>query len=354
MNMMRNIIEQTASLREAISQLNRLSGSEMTLFVVDGMETLKIVGTLTDGDVRRALLNGIGLEQAVSGAMFTEFKRLKAAQPDQVDTIREIRGRGITMVPVVDPDGRLVEIADLSRRVTQLPLSAILMAGGKGERLRPMTLETPKPLLKIDGKAIVDYNIEALARVGIKDITVCTRYLAEQIHQHFSEPVAGINVKCVTETMPMGTIGAAALVARSEHGDTLVMNSDLLTTISFEDMYLKHRDTQALVTVGVIPYQVSVPFAILTTEGNNVTGIEEKPSYSHYANAGIYIFNNKVLDRLNVGSPADAPDLIRDVIDEGGKVTYHVINGTWIDIGTPTDFAQAQELMRHHRNLSAK
>ena len=135
-------------------------------------------------------------------------------------------------------------------------------------------------------------------------------------------------------------------------GNTLVMNSDLLTTVSFEDMYVKHRDSGAEITVGVIPYQMSVPYAILTTDGDNVTGIEEKPSYSHYANAGIYILSNRILSSIPSDTAVDAPDLIRSAITDGCKVTYHVINGTWIDIGTPTDFRQAQELMRHHRNFN--
>lgn len=225
------------------------------------------------------------------------------------------------------------------------------MAGGKGERLRPLTLTTPKPLLEIGGKAIIDYNIEALASVGIDDITVTTRYLAEQIHQHFATPVAGVKVKCVEETMPLGTIGAAALVSRTEEGNTLVMNSDLLTTISFEEMYMRHIEEVADVTIAAIPYVVSVPYAILTTDGANVNGIEEKPSYSYYANAGIYIFSNKLLDTVPSDSRTDATDLIEQAIDKGLKVVYYPINGTWIDVGSPNDFKQAQDLMRHHNDL---
>ena len=225
------------------------------------------------------------------------------------------------------------------------------MAGGKGERLRPLTLNTPKPLLEIGGKAIIDYNIEALSSVGINDITVTTRYLAEQIHKHFATPIAGVKVKCVTETQPLGTIGAASLVPRDKEGNTLVMNSDLLTTISFEEMYMRHIEEQADVTIAAIPYVVSVPYAILTTDGVTVNGIEEKPSYSYYANAGIYIFSNKLLDTVPSDSRTDATDLIEQAIDKGLKVVYYPINGTWIDVGSPNDFKQAQDLMRHHNDL---
>ena len=217
---------------------------------------------------------------------------------------------GLEVLRVINDDGTIKTVYDLTKTKAVLPLSAILMAGGKGERLRPLTLNTPKPLLEIGGKAIIDYNIEALASVGIDDIAVTTRYLADQIHAHFSTPVAGVNVKCVTETIPLGTIGAASLVSRSEEGNTLVMNSDLLTTISFEEMYMRHIEEQADVTIAAIPYVVSVPYAILTTDGAQVKGIEEKPSYSYYANAGIYIFSNKLLNTVPSDSRTDATDLI--------------------------------------------
>ena len=214
-----------------------------------------------------------------------------------------------------------------------------------------MTLTTPKPLLKIEGKAIIDYNIEALAECGVSDITVTTRYLAEQIHEHFRLPVAGVQVKCVTEDKPLGTIGSAALVRVEGDGNTLVMNSDLLTTVSFEEMYLRHIREDADITVAVIPYQVSVPFAIITTDGPQITGIEEKPAYSYFANAGIYIFANRLLRSLPTDRRTDATDLIADTIAAGGKVVYSPVNGTWLDVGSPADFEQASQLMRHYNNL---
>lgn len=350
----RHLIGTNETIRNALSRLNSLSGDEMTLFAVNNLEDLLVEGTLTNGDIRRALLAGVSLDDTVDKAMYRNFMRIEAEKADRVDDLQQIRSKGITLVPVVDAAGRLTDIVDLNRQPTSLPLKAILMAGGRGERLRPLTLTTPKPLLAVDGKAIIDYNVEALARVGITDITVTTRYLADQIYAHFEQPVAGVKVRCVTESTPLGTIGAASLIHHDPDGNTLVMNSDLLTTVSFEDMYLKHRDSKAAVTVGVIPYQVSVPYAILSTADDTVTGIEEKPSYSYYANGGIYIFSNDLLASLPKNARTDATDLITRAIETGRRVVYHVINGTWIDIGSPTDFGHAQDLMRHHRNLSMK
>ncbi len=349
-----NLISEDATLIEALRQLNSLPGGAMTLFVTDGGG--RLCGALTDGDIRRALLRGVRLDSRVGEAMFRGFK---AVTPDDngagiVEKLRGCRSLGITLVPRIDSLGKPVEIIDLRRTHTRLPLRAVLMAGGKGERLRPLTLERPKPLLEIDGKAIIDYNVEALAACGVTDITVTTRYMAEMIEAHFAAPAAAeVQVRCVREDKPLGTIGALTLCGIADDGgDTLVMNSDLLTTISFEEMYLKHAACHADVTVAVVPYQVTVPFAILELDGERVTGIAEKPSYSHYANAGIYLFSNRLLRTLRAGERTDAPDLVAEAIGRGMTVTYYVINGSWIDVGSPADFRQAGELMRHHRNFS--
>lgn len=348
-----NLIPDGTTILEALARLNSLPGRAMTLFVTDADG--RLTGALTDGDIRRALLRGTTPGSPVGDAMFTGFRAITPADGPEatVEKLRACRAAGITLVPRLDSDGRAVEIIDLSRTHTRLPLRAVLMAGGKGERLRPLTLDRPKPLLEIDGKAIIDYNVEALAACGVDDITVTVRYLADMIESHFAAPVGGVKVRCVREDKPLGTIGALTLCGIADDGGhTLVMNSDLLTTVSFEEMYLKHASSRADVTIAVVPYQVTVPFAILELDGDDVTGIAEKPSYSHYANAGIYIFSNRLLRTLRPDERTDAPDLVADAIARGMKVTYYVINGSWIDVGSPADFRQAAELMRHHRNFS--
>lgn len=343
-----HLIDADSTLFDALSRLNSLTDGVMTLIVTDSDG--KVVGTLTDGDVRRALLSGISLTSPVAQAAHRQFSAITSGS--SVESVKEARLKGIRLLPVIDNDGRLTRTLDLTKIETLLPLSAILMAGGKGERLRPLTLTTPKPLLEIDGMPIIDYNIRNLARAGISDVTVTTRYLAQQIIDHFSTPRFGIDVKCVVEDTPLGTIGAASLVSRpNPDGATLVMNSDLLTTLSLEEMFLLHQAEKADVTIAAIPYSVSVPYAILATEGREVRSLEEKPTYSYYANAGIYIFSNRLLDSIPPSTPTDAPELIEKAIAEGGKVVFFPIDGTWIDIGSPADFRHAAELMRHHRAM---
>lgn len=344
MEMNRHIIPDSATLLDALRMLNDLSGSVMTLLVTDASGIM--TGTLTDGDIRRGLLAGALPDTNVREVMHRSFKALRG-DADDISRLREFRRRGLRLLPRLDREGRITGIVDTSVTRSLLPLSAIVMAGGKGERLRPMTLTTPKPLLRIAGKPIIDYNIDMLRSYGIENISVTVNYMAEAIEEHFAETT----VKCVREDMPLGTIGAAALVSRTPDGDTLVMNSDLLTTISLEEMYVRHTSENADVTIAAIPYNLSVPYAILTTDGVRVTGLEEKPSYSYYANAGIYIFSNRLLNRLRADRRTDATDLIADAIAEGGRVVYFPISGTWIDIGSPTDFHHAEELMRHHGQM---
>ncbi|MCM1163103.1 MAG: sugar phosphate nucleotidyltransferase [Muribaculaceae bacterium] len=330
-----------ATLLDALSRLNSLpSGSSMTLVAVDTDH--RVCGTLTDGDLRRAMLRGLQLTAPVSQAMHREFGHI-VSREECVESVRDMRRRGIRLIPVTDSSLRLVDILDTHLTHNILPLSAILMAGGKGERLRPLTLTTPKPLLPVGGRAIIDYNIMALHSVGVYDISVTVNYMADKLEAHF----AGTGVKTVGEPFPMGTLGSAALCDIPAEGDTIVMNADLLTTISLEEFYLHHKNQGADITIAAIPYNVSVPYAILTTNGSEVKGLEEKPSYSYYANAGIYIISNRLLHTLPANERTDATDFIDVALSSGRKVSFFPISGTWIDIGSPTDYNHACELMEH-------
>lgn len=344
-----HLISSEQSIREALGRINVLPGGKMTLIVVN--EDGTFLGTLTDGDIRRALLAGVVIDEHCSAAAHIPAKAINQGEVN-VEMIKSLRTAGLNIIPIIDANGRPVDLIDFTAQTNILPLRALLMAGGKGERLRPLTLTRPKPLVEIEGRAIIDYNIEALAKFGISSVTVATGYMSEMLEEYFAIPRHGIKVECVKETFPMGTIGAATLLELDDKGETLVMNSDLLTTASFEEMYLHHRRTNADITVAAIPYQVSIPFAILDTDGPYITGLEEKPVNSYYANAGIYIFSNKLLNILPHDKRTDATDLIEQAISLGKKVSYWPLSGTWIDVGTPSDFAHASELIKHHRTMS--
>ena len=338
----RHLIFDNATLKDALVALNNLSGGIMTLFVID--EEQRMVGTLTDGDLRRGLINDATLDDAVASVMQRNFRFLRRST-DNFRYLRELKQCQIHLIPMLDDDNRIIDAIDLRTTVSMLPIDAVLMAGGKGERLRPLTLDTPKPLLKIGDKAIIDYNIDSLIRNGVDNIFVTVNYLHEQIEEHFSTPRQGTTIRCILEPKRLGTIGSVALIDDLKHDHVLVMNSDLLTTLNFEEMFAHHLDHQADLTMGVIPYTVSIPFAILSHDGDRVKGLVEKPTHNYLANAGIYIIRRQMLDKIKSGEYLDAPDFIEQLIADGRKVSHFRINGTWIDIGSPEDFKYASELM---------
>ena len=339
----RHAICTDANVREALGAINSLSGSAMTLFAIT--REGKLAGTITDGDIRRALIAGADLDDKVEKVMHRNFLSVAPGE-DQCVAIAEGRERRLTLLPVVD-DGKILDIIDLREVKTRLPIDAVLMAGGRGERLRPLTLSTPKPLLKVGGKPIIDYNVEELEACGVKNIYVTVNYLADLIISHFEKREGLADVVCVREPRRLGTIGSLALIDNLRNDDILLMNSDLLTAIDFEAMYLHHRRSGADITMAAVPYTVSVPFAIMHLEGERVKGLEEKPTYNYFANAGVYLLKRHLLDLIPKGEYLDAPDFIASIIEKGGDVGCFPVRGTWIDIGSPDDYRHANEMMSH-------
>jgi NDP-sugar pyrophosphorylase family protein len=235
----------------------------------------------------------------------------------------------------------------LEECITKLPIDAVLMAGGKGERLRPLTEKTPKPLLKVGDKAIIDHNIDRLINYGVEHISVTVNYLKEQIEDHFAIPRKGIQVQTVREPKFLGTIGSIKFVTEFYNDTVLVMNSDLFTNINYEDFYLHFKEHDSEMSVAAVPYTVSVPYGIFDLEGRDIQGLIEKPTYNYYANAGIYLIKKNALEEIPEGTFFNATDLIEKLIAEGKKVIRFPLNGTWIDIGNPQEYQKANELVKH-------
>lgn len=336
-------IEQTATVRDALVKLNTLSSDILTLFVMSGPV---LAGTLTDGDIRRKLVEGVALSDGLESVMNRHFVSIAPGERD-VEKIRRIRRQGIELLPCIDAKGHLLSIHNLQQTRSLLPIDAVLMAGGKGERLRPLTESTPKPLLEIGGKAIIDYNIDHLASFGVGRVHVTTNYLAEQMEAHFATPRPDIEVSCVREREFLGTIAAVKLIPDLEHDEVLVMNSDLFTNIDMEDFYSHFIRHGADMSVASIPYSVKVPFGIFELDGRLVKGVREKPTYSYDINAGIYLFKRELLDLIPDGEFFDATDLIELLAGSGRKVIRYPMAGYWIDIGSREDFKRAEELSRH-------
>lgn len=342
---MNNTIDGSASLLEALRKIDSFQNESLTLFVLDDKNVVK--GTLTDGDIRRYLVAGGQLSDASKNAMHTNFSYIKEGEPRLVLKLREMKSRDITLVPALDKEGCIVNIYDLTNYKSHLPIDAVLMAGGKGERLRPLTEKTPKPLVKVGDKCIIDYNIDRLIEFGVKHLNVTVNYLGEQIEEHFEEPRRGVKVRTFREPKFLGTIGSIKFVENIYNDYVLVMNSDLFTDIDFEDFYLHFRDHDADMSVAAVPYNVSIPFGILDLDGRNIKGLLEKPKYNYYANAGIYLIKKSAFQEIPEDTFFNATDLIEKLISQNKKVIRYPLNGTWIDIGQHADLAKAQELVKH-------
>lgn len=339
----RYCITKGAKLIDALTQLNNQRSTAMTLFVVD--ENGRMVGTLTDGDIRRALISGKGVDCQVEEVMHRNFYSIRSK--DDIRRLRMLREGKIILVPLLDDERRIIEVIDLSSRKSALPVDAVLMAGGKGERLRPLTLDTPKPLLKIGDKAIIDRNVDRLIEYGIDHISVTVNYLKEQIINHFEQPRLGVKVNCVSEPRFLGTIGSVKFVGHFHNDTILVMNSDLFTNINYEDFFLHFKDNNADMSVAAVPYRIAVPYGIMDLDGIRLKGMIEKPTFNYYANGGIYLIKREMLDLIPNGTYFDATDLINELIKTNRRVIRFPINGTWIDIGNPQEYQKACDLSEH-------
>lgn len=342
--MYRYCIDKDLPLKEAFNRLNKLHNVSMTLFVID--KENRMVGTLTDGDLRRAIVAGCGLESTIEQAMNRTFHYLEDKK--DIRKLKVMREQLISLVPLLDEQRHLLDIIDMRKQKSILPIDAVLMAGGKGERLRPLTQTCPKPLLKIGDKAIIDRNVESLAEYGVKNISVTVNYLKEQLIDHYSKLTpGGITVKCVAEDKFYGTIGSLRLVDEFDNDTILVMNSDLLTDIDYEDFYLHFQEYGAMMSAAAIPYTISIPYGIFNLEGREIKSVAEKPIYNLYANAGIYMIKKEALRYIPEGKVFNATDLIDTLAADGQKVIRYPLSGLWIDIGTPEEYRKAQDLIKH-------
>ena len=340
-----HLISKDLKLIEALSRINSVNPEPLVLFVVD--EDQRMVGTLTDGDSRRALIVGASVNDKVENIMHRNFNYMKLEEIDDVFKLRQQKEKKMKLVPILDKEHHIVEIINLEKYKTRLPIDAVLMAGGKGERLRPLTEKTPKPLLPVGGKAIIDHNIDRLISYGVKHISVTVNYLKEQLEEHFQELRGEVKVDTVREPKYLGTIGSIRFVKEFHNDTILVMNSDLFTNINYEDFYLHFKEHDAEMSVAAVPYTVSVPYGIFDLDGREIHGLIEKPTYNYYANAGIYLIKRSALEEIPEDTFFNATDLIEKLIAENKKVIRFPLNGTWIDIGNPQEYQKANELVKH-------
>lgn len=343
----RLLISPTHTLQEAAACID--SNSQGIALVVDGERHL--IGTVVDGDIRRAMLSNIDLNTLVSEILARKpaHYAVPVSAPlgtDPETLARLMKTRSVRHVPLLDAEGRvagLFTVQDVLPKSTELGVEAVLMAGGKGTRLRPLTENMPKPMLPVGDRPLMELVVEQLRAAGITNINVTTHYLPEKIESHFGDGSAfGVNIRYVPEDQPLGTAGGVGLIETPET-PLLVMNGDLLTDLDFRAMLDFHREQKAWLTVAVRQYALTVPYGVVESEGGFVKGVTEKPSLNFFVNAGIYLLEPAAHRLIPSGERMDMPDLIQKLLGLGHPVASFPIREYWLDIGQHADYQRAQD-----------
>lgn len=334
----------TASIAEAIGKLDK-AGTGALVLCTGGR---KLAGLLTDGDIRRAILRGVSLKSKCE-----DIASLEPLTADNsvcaTDALEIMVKNDIDHLPVIDAEGTVTRFL-IRRNLAQrgpADLSAVIMAGGYGKRLLPLTEQTPKPMLSVGDKPLLERTIQQLRRSGIRDISLTTHYLPESIVQHFGDGSAfGVRLNYLKEDYPLGTAGGLRPMRHTDN-PFIVINGDIITGVPFQEMLNFHRKHHASLTVGVRQYEVGVPFGVVDLKEVRVSHIREKPSFNYFINAGTYLLEPDVCDLIPPGQRFDMTELIEKLIEAGKVVISFPITEYWLDVGRHEDYAKAQEDVRN-------
>jgi len=337
------LISQNDTLKVALNQLNIL-GADGILFVTD--IDCKLIGSLTDGDVRRGFLAGFTVDDLVTRFIQNEPKYIIETDYS-VEQIIQYRNTHYRIIPVLNDEHIIIDIINFRYYKSYLPIDAIIMAGGRGLRLSPITDLIPKPLINIGGKPIIEHNVDRLISYGVTNICISIRYLGQQIVEYFNDNPKPAEITYVEEDMPLGTIGAASRIKHFKNDYVLVMNSDILTNIDYEDFYRDAVNHNADLAIVSIPYTVNIPYAVLEMDGNKIKNFKEKPTYTYFSNGGIYLIKRALLEFIPNDQFYDATDLMQYLIQKGKKVISYSMLDYWLDIGKHEDYNKAKEDIKH-------
>jgi dTDP-glucose pyrophosphorylase/CBS domain-containing protein len=341
----RLVLTPGSSLTEAMRRLDETR--QGIVLVVD--DEGRLVGTITDGDLRRAVLDGSDLSSPVE-LLLARKASTPYARPISVPTgtskseIAELMERHtIRQVPVVDAEGRPVDLVTagdlLSRR---MGLSAVVMAGGRGERLSPLTDEVPKPMLPLAGRPVLDYIVAQLRGADVRDIIITTHYLAEQIEDYFLDGGEHqVNITYAREEKPLGTAGSLGVLPPPT-GPLLVINGDVVTDLDFVAFHEFHIGHKAAMTVAIRRMEHEIPYGVVEISGTAVTGIREKPSFPYFVNAGVYLCQPEVVSLIPRGVRFDMTQLMEAILAGGGSVAAFPVWEYWRDIGSGSEYVRLQ------------
>jgi dTDP-glucose pyrophosphorylase len=328
-----------SSLRQALETIDR-AGSQMALVVDAGR---RLLGTLTDGDVRRGLLKGLRLDDPVAGAMHTAPTCARAGDSRQ-SILATMRRLGLHQVPVLDANGVVTGLATLDDFLVAQAREnwVVIMAGGLGTRLEELTRETPKPMLRIGSRPLLETILRGYAEQGFSRFYFAVNYKAEQIEAHFGDGRAfDVEVRYLREQQRLGTAGALSLLPERPACPVVVTNADLLTKEDFGRMVDLHVDSGAEATMAVRDYEMQVPFGVVRERDGRIEAIEEKPTQRFVVSAGMYVLSPQALDLVPRDRFFDMPSLFTAMVERGLRTRCHAVNGYWLDIGRLHDYERA-------------
>lgn len=336
--------EQT--LRDAMMCINQNAKGIALVVYDDG----RLYCTITDGDLRRALLSGLSLDMRIEdwARQYTKIGQGRPVTVPQGTSHQELlhlmQAGSLRHIPLLDDFGRVTDLALLSELITdrELPLSAIVMAGGNGLRLRPLTEDLPKPMLPVGDRPIIEHIIDQLRRTGICEVRISTHYKSETIVRHLGDGQKfGMKINYIIEDSPLGTAGALGLMSVPK-STVLAVNGDILTQLNYRSMLAFHQDNKAVMTVAVRQYVFQVPYGVVEMEGIEIQRLIEKPPLQYFVNAGIYLLEPEVFRFLVPSQKFDMTDLIACLLTEKKRVVSFPISEYWLDIGRRADYEKAQ------------
>jgi dTDP-glucose pyrophosphorylase len=334
------LIAETTSIFETIRAIGD-GNLQVALVCRDG----KLLGTATDGDIRRAILASIPLNSPISVVM----NRTPITAPVGISNMAALtlmRQRSIHQLPILDADGKVVEVKLIDDLAvpSQSDHWVVLMAGGLGSRLRPLTDDIPKPLIRIGDKPILETVLTGFIKAGFGKFYISVNYKAEMIREYFGDGSAwGVEISYLDESNRLGTAGALSLMPERPMQPFFVMNGDLLTTVNFEQMLKYHREHHAFSTVCVREHSITVPFGVVEFDDHRLLGIREKPTQKFFVNAGVYLLDPGVLDHLDANEAVDMPSLIERTIAKGKASVVFPLREYWIDVGQLGDLQRASD-----------
>ena len=340
-NWKKTILNQSATMQEAIQVLN--DEALRIVLVVGGDE--KLVGNITDGDIRRGLLRHLTMNAKLSEFMFTQ-PTVASVIDNRDQILLKMQELDLLQIPIVDESGKVVGLETLQHLLTKKHYDnpVFLMAGGSGKRLRPLTEHTPKPMLYVGSKPILETILEQFIDAGFHNFYISTHYKAEILQAHFGDGSDwGVSINYIHEDEPLGTAGSLGLLPKEIINlPILVMNGDLLTKVDFQELLSFHAENGGDATMCVREYDFQVPYGVIQAEEHRITSIVEKPVHKFYINAGIYVLNPDALNTIDGKSYLDMPHLLSEKINGNRQVNMFPLHEYWLDVGQVEEFEKAQ------------